>query len=524
VSMLYHQKWDLKKPVVRGKNGVVSSQHYLAAEIGAEVLRAGGNAVDAAIATSFAVSVVEPWMSGLGGCGYMQIALAEQNSYRTIHMGVRTPKNLDPSAYPLASGAKTSGDLFAWPSVVEDRNIIGYHAIAIPGQVAGIALAHERYATMPWKELMQPAIALAKEGLPITWNMSLRCLGAAKELKNFPTSAKVFLDAHNLPLQPIQGKPMPLSPLGNLPDTLMRLAEAGPDDIYRGDLSKMLVADLQEGGSTISAGDLESYKAFETESLAIPYRGITVHGAPDMTAGPTLARVIELAGDATPENGPPDAATFADWASALEQAYEERLDSMGDSGDSHGDTSTTHITVADKEGNLVSLTQTLLSVFGSRVTLPQTGMLMNNGIYWFDPRPGGPNSLAPNKKALSNMCPAIVEKDGKPYFAVGASGGRRIMPAVFQVLSMIGVSDMDLDEAAHYPRIDVCGEGRAIVDPELSAEVRAAIAERMEVFDGEHTIYPHLFACPNIALRDAKTGECAGFTHVMTPTSATVAA
>ena len=518
--MHYHQIWDLKKPVVRGKNGVVSSQHYLASKIGAEVLRAGGNAIDAAIATSFAVSVVEPWMSGLGGGGYMQLAFAEKNDYRTIHMGMRSPRYLNPNDYPLAEGDNTSGDLFAWPSVAGDRNIIGYSAIAVPGQVAGIALAHERHGTIPWKELLQPAIQLANEGLPITWHMSLRCLGAAKELKDYPTSARIYLDEHNLPLQPIQGKPISLSPLGNLPNTLQRLAEAGWSDFYRGDLAKAVVADLRKGGSTICLEDFSSYQASETASLQIPYKGITVHAAPDMTAGPTMARVIELAGPSTPDKGPPTAKTFADWACTLEQAYRERFDTMGDIGDG----CTSHLTVADKDGNLVSLTQTLLSVFGSRVTLPETGILMNNGIYWFAPRSGKPNSLAPDKKALSNMCPAIIEKDGQPWFAIGASGGRRIMPAVFQVLSMIGVSGMDLDVVAHAPRIDVCGEGRATVDPELSSEVRDAIAEQMPVFVGENTVYPHLYACPNIALRDPQSGEFAGFTHIMTPPSATVAA
>ncbi|MBL24257.1 MAG: gamma-glutamyltransferase [Rhodospirillaceae bacterium] len=522
VTLLFHHRWDLKKPAVRGPNGVVSSQHYIAAEIGAEVLRAGGNAVDAAIATSFAISVVEPWMSGLGGGGYMQIALADSNRYRTLHFGMRSPAKLDPADYPLAKGDAMSGDLFAWPSVVEDRNIIGYPSIAVPGQVAGIALAHERYATMPWSELLQPAIDLAKQGLPITWNMSLRCLGAAKELKRFPASKAVYLDDHDLPLQPAQGKDLPLSPLGNLPGTLERLADAGPEDFYKGDLAEALVEDLQEGGNKMEAADLAAYEARETDSLPIPYRNIIVHAAPDMTAGPTMARVIELAGDAAPENGAPDTATFVQWADALDKAYQERLDTMGDSAEQDG--CTTHLTVADKNGNLVSLTQTLLSVFGSRVTLPRTGLLMNNGIYWFDPRPGGPNSLAPGKKALSNMCPAIVEQNGKPYFAIGASGGRRIMPAVFQVLSMIGVSGMSLDNAAHQPRIDVCGEGRCTVDPALGSEVRDAIAELMPVFDGEHTVYPHLYACPNVALADPATGDFTGFTHVMTPPSATVAA
>jgi gamma-glutamyltranspeptidase/glutathione hydrolase len=520
--MLYQQKWDIKKPAVRGPNGVVSSQHYLASEIGAQVLRAGGNAADAAIATSFAVSVVEPWMSGLGGGGYIQVAKAETNEYRTIHMGMRSPRELDPKQYPLAAGDDVSGDLFSWPSVVEDRNIVGYHAIAIPGQIAGIALLHERHATMPWEELLAPAIALAKKGLPVTWHMSLRTLGQAKFLRRFPASAKTYLDADGLPRQPVAGQPIACVPLGKLADTLTHLAEEGPQDFYGGDIAQQLVADLGDGGNTIRAADLASYRAFETETLAFPYRGVTVHAAPDMTAGPTLAHVVELAGDAAPESGPPDAGAYAAWAYALAEAYEHRLATMGDSGDCHGETTTSHLTVADKDGNLISLTQTLLSVFGSQVTLPRTGILMNNGIYWFDPRPGGPNSLGPDKKALSNMCPVIVEKNGKPWFAIGASGGRRIMPAVFQVMSMIGVSGMDLDAAAHQPRIDVCGEGRATVDPELPKQVRDAIAEHMDVFLGEHTPYPHLYACPNVALADAN--GTAGFTHVMTPPSATVAA
>ena len=519
--LLYHQKWELQKKTVRGANGVVSSQHYLASEVGAEILRAGGNAVDAAIATSFAVSVVEPWMSGLGGGGYMQVALADKaTNYKTFHFGMRSPSEIDTDYYPLAEGNFSSGDLFSWPSVLEDRNIIGFHSIGVPGQIAGVAKAHARYATMPWRELLQPAIDLAKRGLPITWSMSLRCLGAAKELKQFNASREIYLDAHDLPLQPIQGQDIPLSPLGKLPMTLERLAEAGADDFYRGDIAQTIIADLRDGGNAITATDLSEYNAQETDSLAIPYRDITVHATPHLTAGPTMARVVSLATDLVQRKGAPEASTYACWASSLEQAYNERLATMGDTIDSNG--CTTHISIADKHGNLVSLTQTLLSVFGSRVTLPETGILMNNGIYWFNPLPNKPNSLAPNKGALCNMCPAIVEKNGKPYFAIGASGGRRIMPAVFQLISMIGILGMELDAAAHQPRIDVSGEGRCTVDPELGLEIRAAIEKRMPVFVGENSVFPTLYACPNIALIEP-SGEFAGFTHPMTPTSATVA-
>ena len=523
IFLLYHEKWDLKKPTVNGPNGVVSSQHYLASEVGAYILQSGGNAVDAAIATSFAVSVVEPWMSGVGGGGYMQVAFAsEPTNCRTFHFGMRAPTGINPDFYPLVRGNQSSGDLFSWPSVLENRNIIGYHSIAVPGQVAGLARAHSRYATMPWKELLQPAIDLAKRGLPITWNMSLRCLSAAQELKLFSESRNIYLDDHDLPLQPIQGQNMPLSPLGKLPMTLERLAEAGADDFYHGDIAQMIIADLQDGESSMDKADLSDYHSFETSSLRIPYNNIIVHAAPQMTAGPTLARAIDLSkGLGTGGEVSPGAKVYAGWASSLETAYKERLETMGD-GCGINDC-TTHISIADKNGNLVSLTQTLLSVFGSRVTLPKTGILMNNGIYWFNPVPGQPNSLAPNKRALSNMCPVIVEKDRKPYFAIGASGGRRIMPAVFQLISMIGVFEMDLNTAAHQPRIDVSGEGRCTVDPELGPEVIAAIKERMPIFEGENSVIPTLFACPNVALVDPQNG-CVGFAHPMTPTAVTIAA
>ena len=182
----FFQNWNIRKPVASGDAGVVSCQHRAAAEVGAEVLRAGGNAVDAAIATSFAISVVEPWMSGMGGGGYMQLGLAAESKFRCFAMGMAAPRGLRVEDYPLDEEGGTSGDLFEWPNVFENRNIVGYHSIAVPGQVAGLGLAWERYGTMPWKDLLQPAIALAKQGLPITWYMSLRTLGAAKDSFGIP--------------------------------------------------------------------------------------------------------------------------------------------------------------------------------------------------------------------------------------------------------------------------------------------------------------------------------------------------
>lgn len=519
----FHQNWIIRKPVVSGDKGLVACQHKAVAEIGAEVLRSGGNAVDAAIAVSFAIAVVEPWMSGMGGGGYMQIGLASEGKFSCVNMGMVAPKGLRVEDYPLDEEGGSSGDLFAWPNVVENRNLVGYHSIAVPGLVAGMAFAHERYGSMPWPELLWPAIALAKRGLPVTWYMSLRTLGAANDLRRFLASRDIYMP-DGLPPTAEQGKPIPYLPLGRLPDTLTRVSEAGADDFYRGDIAHQILRDAQAGGSRLSQEDLASYRASEAPPLEFPYGQGTVHAAPGLTAGPTLHHTIDLAGEASMGDGPPDAATYSAWARALETAYDERFKTMGDIDDSADPACTTNFTVADKDGNMVCVTQTLLSVFGSKVVFPSTGILMNNGIMWFDPRPGGPNALGPGKRPLTNMCPVIVSQDGKPWFAIGASGGRRIMPAVFQIVSMLTARGMTLEDACHQPRIDVSGEGRCTVDPELGDAVIQAVEADMPVVMGENTIFPQNYACPNVVLRHPGGGGFEGMAHIMTPPSGVVAA
>jgi gamma-glutamyltranspeptidase/glutathione hydrolase len=518
----FHQNWLLRKPATAGDNGVIACQHRTAAEVGAEVLRAGGNAIDAAVATSFAISVVEPWMSGMGGGGYMQLALAGERKFRCIGMGMIAPRSLRVEDYPLDEAGGSSGDLFAWPNVVGNRNVVGYHSIAVPGQVAGLGLAWDRYGSMPWRDLLQPAIALADQGLPVTWYMSLRTLDVAKDLSNFLASREVYLPG-GFPPTAKQGQPMPYRPLGNLPDTLKRLAEAGHHDFYEGDIAAQIVRDARAGSSALSLEDLGAYEATDVSPPEHSYGDATVHAAPALTAGPTMLRVIELVEGKSAGNGPPDAETYAVWAQALAQSYDERLRSMGDANDNKDPGCTTNFTIADKDGNMVCLTQTLLSAFGSKVVFPGTGILMNNGIMWFDPQPGGPNSLAPGKRPLSNMCPTMVSRDGVPWFAVGGSGGRRIMPAVFQVLSMLTQRGMGLEDACHQPRIDVSGEGRCTVDPELDPSVAKAIEPHMPVIMGENAVFPHLYACPNVVLRDPDSGGFEAMAHIMTPPSGALA-
>ena len=204
------------------------------------------------------------------------------------------------------------------------------------------------------------------------------------------------------------------------------------------------------------------------------------------------------------------------YARALNTAYVERLAGMGD-GNAASPGCTTHLSVVDGDGNMVALTQTLLSVFGSKLVLPDTGVLMNNGVMWFDPRPGTPNSLAPGRRPLSNMCPAVAERPDGLRIATGASGGRRIMPAVFQLLSLCLDFRMDLDAAFHQGRIDVSGVPWVTVDSRLPPDVADTIAAEFPVEIAEQGVYPALFGCPNAVTHHALNGQQEGAAYVTSP-------
>jgi len=518
----FYQDWQVRKPAVRGGGGVVTSHFRAAAEAGADVLRAGGNAMDAAVAASFAISVIEPWMSGPGGCGFMLVYKASENRVRCIDYGTVAPAGLDPADYPPAAGE--GGDIFTWPAVKDDRNVHGYHSMAVPGQVDGIGHAWSAYGSKPWADLLAPSIELAERGLPVNWMTTIRVAVAMSDLLRYPESRKVYLPG-DVPPVPQLGQTVPHIPMGRLAETLKRIAAGGHRELYEGETAALIAADVAAGGGSLSLSDLSNYHAREVDPLERPFGAGTLYAAAGLTAGPTMFDTLERSAGKIGKGVPgPDA--YAAWATALEAAYTARLAGMGDTDNRRGEQaqgSTTHLCVIDKDGNMVSLTQTLLSVFGSKVVLPQTGILMNNGILWFDPRPGRPNSLEPGKRPLSNMCPVMATRDGGPWFAMGASGGRRIMPAVLQVASMLGLGEMEIEEAFHQPRMDVSGDGRATLDTRLGADVEAAIAAHMPVFREEQTAYPNAFAKPNGVMRDPATGEAVGMADVMNPVSGAIA-
>jgi gamma-glutamyltranspeptidase/glutathione hydrolase len=217
----------------------------------------------------------------------------------------------------------------------------------------------------------------------------------------------------------------------------------------------------------------------------------------------------------------PDAQAFTAYADLLTSAYQERLAGLGDV--SGAETCTTHLAAVDSEGTMVSVTNTLLSIFGSCVVLPKTGIMMNNGMFWFDPRPGHVNSIGANKRPLTNMCPVIAAKDGQPILAAGASGGRRIMPAVMQLLSFCLDFGMSVEEAAHHARLDASGTGHIDIDPRLDPSIFAALRSAGHQLEPVHNnVFPVSYASPCLIHREMQ--GFAGISDINSPWSAAIGA
>jgi gamma-glutamyltranspeptidase / glutathione hydrolase len=506
----------VRKAVIATEAGVVASQHKRAAQVGASVLAAGGDAVDAAVATSFALGVVEPWMSGAAAGGCMVLWRAGERRAHVVNYGMRSPRELDPRDYPL-SGAGRNADLFPWEAVVGDRNVQGATAVAVPGVVSGMGLAHERYGRKPWRDVVAPAVALAREGLRTDWYSGLITASNAKALSADPDAAAMFLDEGAWPIVGAWASTTErrLNQQA-LSATLRQIADEGPRALYEGPLAKALVRDVRAKGGCLSEADLAAYQAEWVEPLAIAYRGGHVYAAPGLTGGPTLAQAMaQLRDQFTPSGRGADAQWYRAVARSLDTAFRARLSGMGDHESAKAPGCTTHFSVVDRDGNMCAVTQTLLSVFGSRVVSPSTGLLLNNGIMWFDPVQGGPNSLGPDRRCLANYCPVIGEAADGRRFAIGASGGRKILGAVMQLSSLVIDHGMTLEQAFHQPRIDVSGTGQVMADQALDASILAALADEMTTSTTRRTLFAYAFACPAGVLRE--DGRNMGCTEIMSP-------
>src|ERR1700722_1239743 len=238
-----------RKPAVASKGGIVAAQSRKAAEVGAAVLAAGGDCMDAVVATGFALGVVEPWMNGPGGGGALVLYRAREDRYEVIDYGMRAPNSLRVADYPLTGGA--ASDIFPWPRVKDDRNIHGPGSIAVPGVVAGMEEAHRRHAKLPWRELLDPSVALAGEGLLVDWWTEHMIASAAADLRRYPASAAAYL-RDGLPPSPQWGiRAVVRLPQDKLKAALAHLASQGPRDFYQGDLAKSIATDVTASGGAL---------------------------------------------------------------------------------------------------------------------------------------------------------------------------------------------------------------------------------------------------------------------------------
>ncbi|HEX2336974.1 MAG TPA: gamma-glutamyltransferase, partial [Hyphomicrobiaceae bacterium] len=367
------QHWHLRKPAATGRRGMVVSQSKNASEAGVAVLDAGGNAIDAAVATALALAAVEPWNSGLGGIGHAVVHRAGRARAEAVDFGPTAPAALDAKRFPLTG--RVAADLFAWPEVEGDANIHGPLSFVIPTAVAGLAEMHGRWGRLPLAEIAAPAVALAKRGLPLDWYTTLKVAVSAPVLRKYPESARIYLRDGLPPVPPYQGA-LSYFRLGRLSETLDRLVRAGWRDFYAGEIASRIVADTAVLGGVLSADDLINAKARVCDAAEVSWRTHTLQTTGPLTAAPTAFDALQQVAN-TRIASAPDAQWYVSLARALKGAYARRLATLGDAEPQAAETCTTHLSACDAEGSMVAITTTLLSSMGSRVVLPNTGILMN---------------------------------------------------------------------------------------------------------------------------------------------------
>jgi gamma-glutamyltranspeptidase/glutathione hydrolase len=530
------------------QHAMVASVHQLASQAGVEMMKAGGNAVDAAVATGFALAVVHPQSGNLGGGGFL--LLRESNGdVHFVDFREKAPAAATENMYLDAQG-----------NVIPNSSVVGYKAIGVPGSVAGMAYAEKNYGRLTLEKVIAPAIKLAREGFPLAWDDADELKD--KYLARFPESRRIFQRDGNLYQQ---GEILKQPDLAN---TLERIAK-NPDDFYHGALARELAVAIQKGGGLVTLEDLARYEVKEREPIRGTYRGYDIISSPPPSSGGVaLVEILNILegfdlsklGDRSAESthltvevfrrafydraefmGDPDFARVpvpqlidkkyaAAWRESIDPRHasaskdlkrpasfnqlerEAALRSVA----VHEPEHTTHYSVVDAEGNAVSVTTTLNDDFGSRVTADGLGFLLNDEMDDFASKPGVPNiygliqgpanAVGPNKRPLSAMTPTIVLKDGKLFLVLGAHGGPTIITTVANVL--MGVVDFgrDIQDSVNAPRFH-----HQWLPDEIRVEDRLS-PDTMNLLrlKGHKLKLEHFFGGAECIMIDPKTGERLG--------------
>ena len=468
---------------VRARHGMVVARERHAAAAGLEILRSGGNAVDAAVAVGFALAVTHPFAGNLGGGGFMLVRMADGRT-AFLDFRERAPLGASHDMYLDASGEPTQD------------SVIGYRASGVPGTVRGLEYAARKFGVKPWAELVRPAVELAARGFPLSYAEAQSLREAAPRLSQFAESKRVFLRGGRY------YEPGEIFAQPDLARTLERIERLGADDFYRGETARLLARDMQEHGGPITAADLADYKVVERQALTGKYHGYDILTSPPPSSGGVgiLQMLGVLDGTGFETGGPGSASAVHYMAEAMRRFFADRAEHLGDpdffhvpvaallapqylaklragidperatpSAQIHAavftgpeSNETTHYTIADAEGNLALVTYTLNGGYGSKVTATGLGFLLNNEMEDFAVRPGLPNmfglvqgeanAIQPRKTPLSSMVPTIVLKNGRPYLALGSPGGPTIINTVLE--TMVNVIDfkMNVQDAVNWPR------------------------------------------------------------------------
>jgi len=469
---------------VRARSGMVASTSEIASRVGVEIMQRGGNAIDAAVGVGIALAVTWPSAGNLGGGGFMMIRRANGDT-EIIDYRERAPLAASRDMYLDKDG-----------NVVKGASTVGYRAVGVPGTVAGLSLALKRHGKLQWADVIEPARKLAAEGFTIPYHLARSLRGSEKLLTQFPDSKRVFLRDGKLYEEGERFVQPELS------ETLKRLKEKGPREFYEGKTASLIAEDMKANGGLITERDLKEYEPTIRKPLIGKYRGYEIVTMPPPSSGGTalLQMLNILEGYNIAYSGPGSSDTIHLLVESQRRAFADRAEFMGDAdfvkvpvegliskkyatdlaktidpdhatpsariraGKPTGaeSTETTHFTVIDAEGNVVTNTYTLNGGYGSGATARGTGVLLNNEMDDFTSKPGVPNAygllqsennaIAPRKRPLSAMTPTIVLKDGKVWFAIGSPGGPTIINTVLQVIVNVIDFGMNIQQAIDAPR------------------------------------------------------------------------
>jgi gamma-glutamyltranspeptidase/glutathione hydrolase len=475
----------LARQPVHSRHAMVVARETHATDAGEAVLEAGGNAIDAAVAVAFALAVTHPSAGNIGGGGFMLIRLADGRS-TFVDFRERAPTSASRDMYIDPATGKPTQD-----------SVTGYRAAGIPGTVLGMEYAHTKYGKRPWKELVEPAVRLARDGFPVSYGLANQLRNGGRRMAQFPESKRIFLkDGAYYEMGDIFVQP-------DLAATLGRIRDYGAQDFYEGETAKQLAADMAAHGGVITLDDLRDYKAIERKPLEGTYKGYGIVTSPPPSSGGAgiLQMLGVLEGTDYNKTGAGSARALHFEAEAMRRYFADRAELMGDpdfvkvplagilnpayikklresidpdkatpsdqikpgEAAAYESSQTTHYSIVDELGNAVSVTYTLNNSFGSAVTATGLGFLLNDEMDDFAAKPGEPNmygliqgeadAIAPHKTPLSAMTPTIVTKDEKVYMVLGSPGGPTIISSVLQVILNVIDFGMNAQQAVDQTRI-----------------------------------------------------------------------